>query len=302
MDLGQELGNGCYGRVYTIEYRGSLCAAKEIHHLLLQNIESEKLQKLKNDFLKECYHCSNIIHPNIVQCLGVYYPTEHSFPVRVSELMDTSLPIYMERSSVSYPTRISTLNDVAKGLNFLHTRNPPMSHCDLFPNNVLLKYTTRNNMLPVAKIADLGVAKVMQAVGKSRNTLSSEMPESVFLYMPPDPASSSISSRMQIDVFSFGGISLYVFSDVLSLPVDPIEFDLKTHQSTLITEDVELQSFSSVLKENYSLNALTQLKAVIVSCMCYHAESRPPITTVSETIRDLMVCVNVMVNILAMFT
>ena len=298
--LDQQLGHGPYGKVFTVEFSGSFCAAKEIHPSLLQNIESEeRMQKLKNDFIKECYHCSNLIHPNIVQCLGVYYPTEHSFPVRVSELMDMSLPIYMERSNISYLIRISILNDVARGLSFLHTLNPPIPHCDLFPNNILLKYT-RNEMFPVAKIADLGVAKVMQADGESRHILCSEMPETP-LYMPPeafDPASSNTSSRMQIDVFSFGGISLFVFSDIVALPIPPMKADLETCQTTLITEDVELhRACSSVLKGNYSLSALIELKAVIKNCMCYHPENRPPITTVSATIKDLMVCVSVIVYV-----
>ena len=33
---GKEIGRGAYGRVYEVDYEGTLCAAKELHALLLQ--------------------------------------------------------------------------------------------------------------------------------------------------------------------------------------------------------------------------------------------------------------------------
>ena len=34
---GKEIGRGAYGRVFEIDYEGTLCAAKEVHALLLQH-------------------------------------------------------------------------------------------------------------------------------------------------------------------------------------------------------------------------------------------------------------------------
>ena len=33
---GEELGRGAYGRVFKAKYRGSVCAAKEVHSILIQ--------------------------------------------------------------------------------------------------------------------------------------------------------------------------------------------------------------------------------------------------------------------------
>ena len=33
---GEELGRGSYGRVFKAKYRGSVCAAKEIHSILIE--------------------------------------------------------------------------------------------------------------------------------------------------------------------------------------------------------------------------------------------------------------------------
>ena len=48
----------------------SLCAAKEIHALLLQYAKGNNLQKIKDDFHRECQVWSTLRHPCVVQFLG----------------------------------------------------------------------------------------------------------------------------------------------------------------------------------------------------------------------------------------
>ena len=67
---GKEIGRGAYGRVFEVNYEGTLCAAKEVHALLLQYAEADDLQKIKDDFLNECQMWSTLRHPYIVQFLG----------------------------------------------------------------------------------------------------------------------------------------------------------------------------------------------------------------------------------------
>ena len=236
------------------------------------------MQKVKNEFIQECYHCSNLIHPNIVKCLGMYYPTQRSFPVRVSEFMDISLTNFVKRPNVNYFTKISVLNDVATGLSFIHSRSPPIAHCNLFPNNILLKYSANDDTPPVAKIADLGVAKVMQAYSKHSSVLLSQIPQS-FFYLAPESFEvgySSTSSRTQTDVFSFGAITLFIFNAVLP-------------EACYATELSEAE-----YHRQKCLNMLTgessSLKAVTESCLNNRPECRPSIATVLETINKLMVC------------
>ena len=67
---GKEIGRGAYGRVFEVDYEGILCAAKELHTLLLQYAQGDELQKIKDDFLSECQIWSVLRHPCIVQFLG----------------------------------------------------------------------------------------------------------------------------------------------------------------------------------------------------------------------------------------
>ena len=67
---GKEIGRGAYGRVFEVDYEGTLCAAKEVHALLLQYAQGDGLQKIKDDFLSECQIWSTLRHPCVVQFLG----------------------------------------------------------------------------------------------------------------------------------------------------------------------------------------------------------------------------------------
>ena len=67
---GKEIGRGAYGRVFEVDYEGTLCAAKEVHALLLQSAQGGGLQKIKDDFLSECQIWSTLRHPCVVQFLG----------------------------------------------------------------------------------------------------------------------------------------------------------------------------------------------------------------------------------------
>ena len=72
---GKEIGRGAYGRVFEVNYEGTLCAAKEVHALLLQYSHGNDLQKIKDDFLSECQIWSTLRHTCIVQFLGMTVAT-----------------------------------------------------------------------------------------------------------------------------------------------------------------------------------------------------------------------------------
>ena len=136
--VGKDLGRGAYGKVFTVKYLGLVCAAKEVHSLLLDGVSPEEKNAIKNSFVRECINCNNIRHPNIVQFLGVYYTSDQSdLPIMVMELMDTSLNSFLEKNHrhIEMKTKFSILHDISLGLSYLHGRNPSVIHRDLSSNN-----------------------------------------------------------------------------------------------------------------------------------------------------------------------
>ena len=208
---GEEIGRGAYGRVFKVNYYGTLCAAKEIHSILLESVSRQEMECTKTSFLRECRQCCALRHPNIVQFLGLYYPPSTSqsgsgtkLPVIVMELMDESLRSYVEIAEkggtiIPYLSKLSILQDVAQGLRYLH-QNPPVVHRDSSPNNILLSAHR------VAKISDLGVAKAVKL--DSKNTMTKAPGTSDF--MPPEALQGSSKYNALLDIFSYGGISLFM--------------------------------------------------------------------------------------------
>ena len=148
-----------------------------MHSLLLKVANPEEKQKMKNNFLRECYHCSLLRHPNIVRFIGIYYPERNSlFPMLMMELMAQSLTDYVRKPNISMKIKASILYNIASGLNYLHSFKPLIIHCDLQPNNVLLSCDL------VAKLSDLGVAKAMRADSTAKLTDVPGMAD----FMPPE--------------------------------------------------------------------------------------------------------------------
>ena len=208
----RELGRGAYGVVVEVKVNGLRCAAKKIHSILLQTASGNERAKLMSRFVEECLQHSRLRHPNIVQLLGVYFPSDQAeLPFMVLELMEMTLTRCLEKQQ-NLPIAIKNgiLIDVARGLVHLHTRNPPIIHRDLTTNNVLLSSHL------VAKISDLGVAKII------KTQLSAQLTKQpgTAAYMPPEARAVSPSYNTMLDVFSFGVLTLHAVTNMWPIPDD----------------------------------------------------------------------------------
>ena len=151
---------------------------------------------------------AGIRHPHIVQFLGLCYLEGSALPVLVMERLDRSLDELLE-SSPGLPLTLkqSLLTDVAQGLLYLHTHNPPIVHSDLSARNVLLTSSL------VAKISDLGNARIVNLQpGQLAKTLT-RVPGAQ-LYMPPESFDQRSRYGPRLDIFSFGHLALFTLTQV----------------------------------------------------------------------------------------
>ena len=145
----------------------------------------------------------------------------------VMEVMADSLTLFVEKhEKIPVHIKYSIAHDVSLGLCYLHNHDSPIVHRDLSPNNVLL---TAHH---VAKISDLGVAKVIKA--DSRKTMT-KAPGTVN-FMPPESLANSPVYGPPMDVFSFAGIILYTFNQQWPRPTESNQFDSKTRRKVALLE------------------------------------------------------------------
>ena len=137
--IGSQIGRGANGRILEAKWEGIVVAVKEIHSIFMNEVSDLEFQSFKRSFLRECEQSSRLRHPNIVRFFGIYHPPGARVPSLVMERLHCSLTSLLENNPVvPIGTKIWIIKDVALGLRYLHTRNPPIIHRDLSSNNVLL--------------------------------------------------------------------------------------------------------------------------------------------------------------------
>ncbi|XP_065886656.1 probable serine/threonine-protein kinase DDB_G0271682 [Dysidea avara] len=238
---GKDIGFGTYGRVFEVECCGTVCAAKEVHPTLVQGVSPGEYNRLRKAFLTDCAQSMiSLSHPNMVKLLGLYNPGGDSqLPILVMERMQENLTSLVEKCpNIPMVIKLSMLLDVSKGLWYLHCHDPPIVHKDLTPNNILL-----NNQM-VAKISDLGIAKVIKTHGKNTKACSSRTMD----FMGPETVAENSEYGPPLDVFSYGGVILHVVNQEWPKPQHYVVTDPKTKKMMALSEVERRQHHIEKLK------------------------------------------------------
>ena len=266
---GTRIGAGAYGSVEEVEILGAVCAVKKIHDIFQDRSEipAADIQRATTHFVQECQLMSTLRHPHIVQFLGVCFLPGSRLPALVMELLLTSLhdlldtgsevPLDAPKPFFPLGLKRSILHDVARGLVYLHDRSPPIIHRDLSAKNVLL------NTAMVAKIADLGVARILPRTARVRATATMTKAPGAFIYMPPEALEAKSEDEedsskydASIDIFSFGVVAIFTLSQTFPCNLLAPNYREKRKligRTELERRDQYMQKIYSQLKKGHPL-------------------------------------------------
>ena len=180
--------------------------------------------------------------------------------------------------------KYSILLDVAKGLNYLHCKRPPIVHCDLTANNILL---TSNF---IAKISDLGVSRMTNTFKQKQLTIA----RGNAVVMPPE----TLKNNPSCDVFSYGCLIFYVFThqwpifthqhkqnDLKLFDLVP-EWDRKAKYTTaIIPSDNPFFPFAKSCLDNDPKKRPTMSDAII--CAQCAISTLPPLKNILEMMNNI---------------
>ena len=275
--LGKQIGRGANGRILEAKWEGATIAVKEIHSIFIDEVSEIEFQAFKKSFLCECEQSSRLRHPNIVRFFGIYWPPAAKAPSLVMERLRCSLTGLLGQNPIlQVEAKVSILHDVALGLRYLHTRTPIIIHRDLSSNNVLISKGMEG------KIGDLGTLRLVDPTRQSRMT---KAPGTVD-FMPPEAlaAGENIKYEKELDVFSFGCVTLHTLSHQWPTPSEPVVTDPITFEMKAKSE-VERRSnyFSKVDKKHSGV-----LIPMIKSCLHNIPKNRASIVTVCDQLGGLV--------------
>ncbi|XP_042520011.1 receptor-like protein kinase HSL1 [Macadamia integrifolia] len=225
LDEDNVIGSGASGKVYkAVLSNGEAVAVKKIWGGSKKDDSSGDTEKGDTEkgqvsqVLDDCFEAEvetlgKIRHKNIVKLWCCC--TTRDCRLLVYEYMPNGSLGDMLHSSkgglLEWPTRYKIAVDAAEGLSYLHHDCvPPIVHRDVKSNNILLDGEFG------ARVADFGVAKVVDMVGKGQKSMS--MIAGSCGYIAPEYA-YTLRVNEKSDIYSFGVVILELVTG--RLPVDP---------------------------------------------------------------------------------
>lgn len=142
--LGQLIGSGSFGHVYSGEYRGADVAIKKLKH---QKMNKQQLE----EFSQESAVMVGLRHPNIVLFMGVCIdPPDLCIITEFMARGSLHDVLHNDKLQLPFPLLRNMIVDVLKGLQFIHSAG--IIHRDLKSPNLLVDKNW------TIKIADFGLS------------------------------------------------------------------------------------------------------------------------------------------------
>ena len=242
-ETGKTLTRAPHYAMIEVSVGGLDCSALKIEEsaLQLQEATAEDFSEICSRIVDECRLHSTLRHPNLVQFLGVYFPSSNTVPLIVSEHVSMSLSNALQRFQ-DLPDVVgrSMVLDVARGLQYLHSLSPSQPHGNLSANSVMITTHFR------AKINYLGICN---AVGE----------------MIEDPEALELRDKeggydCKTDIHSFGELTIHMItrkrprrspSSFSSSLIHQIEnVDTRSPFRSLILQCIQKDALSRVTNSN----------------------------------------------------
>ncbi|KAK3425676.1 hypothetical protein EUGRSUZ_F02182 [Eucalyptus grandis] len=196
------VGRGGSGTVYRIALKsGEVVAVKRLWSRSAKDCVPEDHSVLDRGLKTEVETLGNVRHKNIVKLYSYFSSRDCSLLV-YEYMPNGNLYEALHRGplNLDWPIRHQIALGIAQGLEYLHHDLPtPIIHRDIKSTNILLDAHFQ------PKVADFGIAKVLQARGGKDST--STVIAGTYGYLAPEYAYSS-KATTKCDVYSFGVVLL----------------------------------------------------------------------------------------------
>ncbi|KAG9439919.1 hypothetical protein H6P81_020084 [Aristolochia fimbriata] len=274
------VGRGGSGTVYKIELgSGQLVAVKKLWTKKTKDPSPDgELFPADRELKAEVETLGNIRHKNIVKLYCCF--TNSDSNLLVYEYMPNGNlwdALHRGKGVLDWPTRHGIALGVAQGLAYLHhDLLPPIIHRDIKSTNILLNAEFQ------PKVADFGVAKVLQARGGKDS--STTVIAGTYGYLAPEYAYSS-KATVKCDVYSFGVVLMELITGR-----KPIESEFGENKNIIFwvsqkvsTKEGAIDVLDKRLGGSFT-DEMIQVLRIAIRCTCNTPSHRP---TMNEVVLQL---------------
>eukprot|EP01127_Copromyxa_protea_P000452 TRINITY_DN1036_c0_g1_i1.p1 TRINITY_DN1036_c0_g1~~TRINITY_DN1036_c0_g1_i1.p1 ORF type:complete len:1863 (-),score=380.38 TRINITY_DN1036_c0_g1_i1:23-5611(-) len=268
VQIGGKLGEGGFATVFKATLDKRYVAVKILHtrkskkpNLTEEDLEAER-QKLivaLSEFRREVKIMSTTKHPNLVNLIGY---TLQDPPAMVLEFIPhgdlQDLLSKHVNDPLSMALRLRFAWDIARGLEFMHSVDPPLVHCDLKSPNVMIA-SLDPHALTCAKVADFGLTKELRT-----EQLKGQPPHKRDVGNPTWLSPEILSGKpygLPSDVYAYGIILWEVYTH--KLPFSEISMTFDKENAILAGDRPEIPAdcpaeYSSLIKKCWAADPKTR--------------------------------------------
>ncbi|XP_059631203.1 receptor protein-tyrosine kinase CEPR1 [Cornus florida] len=275
------VGHGGSGTVYKIELsNGEVVAVKKLWSPKTKDCASEDQLVLNKELKTEVETLGNIRHKNIVK-LYCYFSNLDSSLLVYEYMPNGNLWDALHRGKVllDWPTRHKIALGVAQGLAYLHhDLLSPIIHRDIKSTNILLDI----NYQP--KVADFGIAKVLQARGGKDSTTT--VIAGTYGYLAPEYAYSS-KATTKCDVYSFGVVLMELITGK-----KPVEEEFGENKNIIywVSTKVETKEGAMEVLDKQASGSfkdeMIRVLRIAIACTCRTPTLRPTMNEVVQLLTE----------------
>ncbi|KIO33889.1 hypothetical protein M407DRAFT_49968, partial [Tulasnella calospora MUT 4182] len=164
--------------------------------------------------LREAEFLVDLCHTNIIKLEGFVEDISQDMIWLIFPWEDNgTLKDFVASTDWEIPERISLIKDVVMGVEYLHTRRPPVCHGDLKSINILVNSEYR------AVITDFGSARRLATFCTSTNTITLTGTQYTLRWAAPELLQEDRSS-LQTDIWALGWVAYEVMTN--SIPFQDV--------------------------------------------------------------------------------
>ena len=224
----------------------------------LINIDVAARKVFLDSFAAITRQLCSVDHPNIVQMHGVFFHDSVSYlPMLVYEkAVEWTLECYLleNRREVD---KVTILQHVVRGLEYLHDQKPPILHLNLTAANVFVSQTDPRNV-PVAKIADAGLTNLLITAGITTTRVK---PQTID-YLPEEEKEKEWDTK--VDVLCYGVLMGHVIVQetiVKTLPIFLVSSSDVDNVTAHLYERLQVHPLYNLLRKCLNRNGRARLTA-----------------------------------------
>ncbi|CAI9753516.1 unnamed protein product [Fraxinus pennsylvanica] len=279
------VGCGGSGSVYKIELKnGGVVAVKKLMSRKSKDSSLEDQLTMDKELKTEVETLGSIRHKNIVKLYCYFSSLDCS--LLVYEYMPNGNlwdAIHKGKIVLDWPIRHQIALGIGQGLAYLHhDLMRPIIHRDIKSTNILLDINYQ------AKVADFGIAKVLQARGSKDSTTT--VIAGTYGYLAPEYAYSS-KATTKCDVYSFGVVLMELITG--KKPVEPEFGENKNIIYWVLTKVETKQGTMEILDKRVSesfKDEMIKVLRIAIRCTCQIPSLRPTMNEVVQLLHEADPC------------